>query len=320
MESQSDASEPAPGGAEDGVDAPPEDRRRVALALLVLGELASQAAVLSSPREPDEQAISADRIHKLRIATRRARSALRTFKGTLPSGLGASLGAHLKWLAEILGVARDLDVYETHYLRNRDRLPDDDALALGGYERYLQTERAKARTAVATALRSERFRRLVAGLEAHFPSPVGEGVQTESGRALIRNAGRARIQASSLRILRRGRRIDRQSAPADLHELRKDIKRLRYLLELLEPYFGRQLARTRRAAVRLQDVLGAYQDACAADARTRAYLATAAECSSPDEWFSLGRLAEMQRRMAVKTRKRFDKAWRDFDSAMTRLL
>jgi CHAD domain-containing protein len=71
-----------------------------------------------------------------------------------------------------------------------------------------------------------------------------------------------RIQAAQRRVLRAGRAITTHSPPEALHDLRKDAKQLRYLLEC----FGSLLpAKPRKAFVSslkgLQDNLGAHQDA-----------------------------------------------------------
>ena len=132
----------------------------------------------------------------------------------------------------------------------------------------------------------------------------------------LREVGESHVNIVVKRVLKRGRRIDDASTATKLHDLRKEMKRVRYLLELVEPYLHGSAQRLRKAAARLQDVLGEHQDACAAEVRMRAYLdASPPEGSSVQEAFALGRLAEAERLAARKARKRVAKAWRSFEEA-----
>src|SRR4051812_13919811 len=61
-------------------------------------------------------------VHRMRTSTRRLRSALRTFRDLVEADWARPLEAELKWLAEVLGAVRDLDV-----LHERLRLAAGDS-------------------------------------------------------------------------------------------------------------------------------------------------------------------------------------------------
>ena len=70
----------------------------------------------------------------------------------------------------------------------------------------------------------------------------------------------------------------------------------------------------------MQDVLGDYQDACTVHTRLKGYLdSLRTQPVSGEEWFALGALSELQRCRAMKARRRFGKAWRALDDAVSRL-
>src|SRR5215217_3939241 len=50
-----------------------------------------------------------DAVHKMRVAVRRLRSALTTFAPLVPASVARPLGKELKWLAGVLGAARDAE-------------------------------------------------------------------------------------------------------------------------------------------------------------------------------------------------------------------
>ena len=310
--SNAEEAPPSKHGGPEGSEARKEPRTKTAVVAFVCHAMRREASVLARS-ERKARDVSADQVHKMRIATRRARSVLRTFRDVLPADL-RDVSADLKWLADELGAVRDLDVYSEQYLKHRARLPEENVEGLRRYEEHLRAEQSAFRESLAGALESERYRGLVGRLAA-----FGSG-SLESGSKSIRNVGQAYVASARTRVLKRGRRIDERSRPAQLHELRKSVKRFRYLLESFEPHCGERLGHARKAAMRMQDVLGAYQDACTAHTRIKGYLdSLRTQPVSGEEWFSLGGLSELQRRRAMKARRRFGKTWRDFDDAVSRL-
>ena len=70
-----------------------------------------------------------DGIHQMRVAVRRLRAVLSAFRKMLPSEQRRWASAELRWLADALGEARNLDVFEGAVIRpTREALPDVAAL------------------------------------------------------------------------------------------------------------------------------------------------------------------------------------------------
>ena len=89
------------------------------------------------------------------------------------------------------------------------------------------------------------------------------------------------------------------------------VKRLRYALETLRGLGGRRLARMLRLLERLQDTLGAHQDAVTQVARLRE-LAEAVPLL-PATLLAMGALVRVLARRARRRRRRFPGIWRKFD-------
>lgn len=89
-----------------------------------------------------------DAVHRMRVATRRARSTLRTFRTVLDRAVTEPVAAELKWLAGELGVDRDQEVLAERLIGALDGLPP--ALATGRIQERL-TSWARARGAAAPA-------------------------------------------------------------------------------------------------------------------------------------------------------------------------
>ena len=101
-------------------------------------------------------------LHDLRVDVRRTRSLLKRLGDVLPDGTVDRFGPEFKWLGAVSTPTRDLDVY----LLGMDDLaamvphPED----LGPFVEHLEARREVERRALARALRSERFARLLHGL------------------------------------------------------------------------------------------------------------------------------------------------------------
>jgi CHAD domain-containing protein len=104
-------------------------------------------------------------------------------------------------------------------------------------------------------------------------------------------------------MIRLARRLTPQSAPADFHRLRIRCKRLRYALEQTSPLYGDAAERYLRALVRVQDVLGAHQDAEVALARLTAIAEQGTRRLPAPTLVALGMLAERHAQHAAALRE-----------------
>jgi CHAD domain-containing protein len=217
-------------------------------------------------------------IHRLRTATRRLRSELRTMEALVDPRWLEPLEAELKWLAGVLGAARDVDVLSERLRKDlaaRDGEADQRALAPLFAE--LMTRKARAARDLQNALLGERHHRLLAALDRAVEDPP----VTDEARAPCRKA----LPPLADRTWRRLRKAARGLRPSDsdepFHEVRKRAKRARYTAELIAPAWGQPpckgVRRFIRRMTRVQDVLGEHQDAVVAGQELAAALTAHAE-------------------------------------------
>ena len=207
-------------------------------------------------------------LHDLRVAVRRTRSVLTEGKRVLPSDVRSHYGKKFAWVGDVTSPVRDLDVQIAEWDFYTAPLGDDAGAALAGVLDHLADRRRTAREDLARTLRSDRYRRLIDGWRAFLAAPAPEG--GSEAREPIGRLAVGRIEAAQRKVLKRGRGIRAASPAEDLHELRKDAKKLRYLLECFGGLFA---TRRRQAFVKrlkaLQDNLGEHQDAAVQVARLR---------------------------------------------------
>ncbi|MCJ0762226.1 CYTH and CHAD domain-containing protein [Variovorax terrae] len=216
-------------------------------------------------------------VHQARVALRRLRSVLRAF-GPLPGlkGLGrpiTGLDAPLRALGQVLGAARDADVFELQTLPAwREALPaalagELDRLAPQAAQVRRETQAAAAALAASAAygqtlLRAERL--------------VFDAAAAPHGGGALEPLARRLLGASHERVWRAARGLTRLTA-AQRHRLRIDVKRLRYGLDLWSSLWPEAATRPyRQALAGLQDELGALNDAAVAGQTLAALGASAA--------------------------------------------
>lgn len=230
--------------------------------------LARQAFLISRRVEGTLAGRDAEELHDLRVATRRARAALRLMGAALPADRVSFWRDELRWLGKLSGAARDADVFSERVRRHLAEL-QVGAAARREILALLASDRRNARRQLAEALRSERFERLVAELSA-----LPQGFHTDGTEQGAEGSARAlapALVARELRRLRRWRhrRIELLSAE-ELHAVRIAGKRGRYALEFFAAVLGPGFEEPIRSFVALQDCLGAHQDAVVARDRLAA--------------------------------------------------
>jgi len=237
---------------------------------VVLAYLRAQAHALTS-LEPAVRADEFDSVHQMRVATRRLRAALRSFRQVIPRADSDHLAAELRWLGQALGRARDDEVLAA-YLRDGLR-PVPPELLIGPVQARVQghfaPRRAASRTALLEALDSPRYAALLAGLDRlAYEPPHGPQAAARARDVLPAAVRRAYRQA------KRRMRHARQTPPgaardAALHQARKSARRARYAAEAAAPAAGRPARKFAGQMKRVQSVIGAHHDAVVARLQAR---------------------------------------------------
>ncbi|HTX49506.1 MAG TPA: CHAD domain-containing protein [Caulobacteraceae bacterium] len=259
---------------------------------------------------------SAEVIHQARVGIRRLRSLITTFKDVVGDARLPAIKAELKWLAGELDAARNLDVL----------LHGDFRVALGqrevaeglkGLSARLRAARRLAYARAATAVESERFRRLLLDLLIWIeagPWTSAPGLAKARERRIARFAEDA-LGKRRRKIVRRGRRLAKLDA-GERHKLRIDAKKLRYASDVFEGLFGRpKRAKLFIEALKeVQDVLGQLNDIVVGE-RIAHDSAVGAGLSEADTAFVAGRIAGVQKARVAPLMERAETALATFEDA-----
>jgi CHAD domain-containing protein len=270
--------------------------------------LRSEYATLLVHRPSNGEALTPDAVHRTRIAARRLRVSLRLFADMLGRNVAESLASELRWFARSLGEVRDLDVYVERLSSHVSAAADPTPLL--PYQAYIEDARAKARARLLALFSDPRYEELLRSFAEFLEAAPTPGALRRWRSFRIRDGAQAYLEASVKRIVKRGNKIDAESPAEELHRLRIAAKRLRYELEFFAEIYP-SLAKSAKAVRRLQDVLGAHQDACAASARIAGYQA---EAGTND---ALTALARVHEREAAEAQRRFAVEWPRFKTTIS---
>jgi CHAD domain-containing protein len=258
----------AAGGAPEGVGSKVE-------VSLAPGQRADAAAVavlrrLSEVMDANRPGMLADTdtefLHDYRVSVRRTRAVLKELKRVFPPAELATMRAEFRWLQQATGDARDLDVYVLGFDALAAQVPQDMRGDLEPLLSVLRNRRLVAHGLLVRALRSHRATALRSDWVALLDGLAARAWddRPDAIRPIGEVAGE-RIRAVYRRMLRMGAAIEAggvETPPEDYHELRKQGKELRYLLELFgAPLFSSEVVRPMIKTLKaLQDVLGRHQD------------------------------------------------------------
>lgn len=227
----------------------------------VLAYVGEQVGVLQE-LEPAVRVDAPDAVHRSRVATRRLRSALRTFAGVFVPGSLKVLRDELRWHAEELGAPRDAEVLRDRLLASVAELDSAEArLVAERIRTALDDVHRDAHAALAASMVTERYERLQLILEQLLGSPRRDQLAAEPADVVL-----PPLLDSAVHRVRR--LLEHAEArPGDLtrwHEVRKAAKAARYGAELLVPVLGEDAENRRGRWEAVTEALGEVQDAVVA--------------------------------------------------------
>ncbi|MEO1491918.1 MAG: CHAD domain-containing protein [Pseudomonadota bacterium] len=207
--------------------------------------------------------------HQLRVALRRMRSAFSAFRSILGRSTLSDLAATAQWIGAEAGRLRDLDVLAEEIVRPfADATPEETGFTV--LSEAVAERRLAIRKDVRTALsRPEvtafglQLGRYLAARGWLDPADHGQTVR------LAQPVGRVAAKVLTKRwkaVAAYGDRIETLSID-ERHEMRKELKKLRYLVDAFKSLYPEdRVAAFMRAVKRLQTAFGALNDAAMAEA------------------------------------------------------
>lgn len=223
--------------------------RHDSVAVVARAAIAEASAHFLENASALSEACERELVHQSRVGVRRLRVFVALFRGRIGKKRARRLGLELRALFRLLGTVRDLQLFEGSLLAK-------DAARAPAVQKRLAGRLTKARGELIAALTSTGFHTLRAELELLPDRPPERPGGGKSARRFLKR-----------RLERLHRRARRSAATGEtyeaLHQLRKQLKTLRYTAELGAALYPRRKKRVRRylrALRAVQDELGAWVD------------------------------------------------------------
>lgn len=294
---------PASGAAAD------EDTDR---AVVVLGARLRDLVAEVHAQDPLARADAPDAVHAMRVAVRRLRSALATYRPLLDRTSTDPLRVDLRWVTERLAEARDDEVLRQSLLARLDGLPTDQVR--GGVRAFvdaeLRTAHRRAHERAVESLSTERYFGLLDRLDALATDPPWRDGAEHADLAVLRH----RVRHDLKRVQKAVAALDDgpvEERASRLHAVRKAARRARYAAEPLVAVDGKSAKRFVRAMKSVQSTLGDHQD----DAVARRALRSLGDraTTTGENAYTLGLLEAAVNQDAAGRRGEFRKAWAKAD-------
>ncbi|MDX1978402.1 MAG: CHAD domain-containing protein [Pseudanabaenaceae cyanobacterium bins.68] len=242
--------------------------------LQTLGKSAYQAIALHGKKLSKRQAelYQSESIHQMRVELRRLGSAIQLFAPALKLP-NSCQPKQLRKIGRHLGAVRDLDILLNHLHQNYlPILPSSEAETLKGVTSQLEQQRHKALGELKQALKNDTYQATLQGLNDWLEQPKFRAIADIPlayafptlllpllSQLLMHPGWFVGVDLTAHQFLA----IDHNYLTAhqiELHDLRKNIKQVRYQAEFFLEFYGDEFAQQVQNFAKAQNFLGFIQD------------------------------------------------------------
>lgn len=264
--------------------------------------------------------IDSEFLHDYRVSVRRTRSALTQIKGAFPDKDTAQWKGFFAHLGKQSNLLRDLDVYVLNEAAYAAMLPDHLRDGLKPFFRRLASRRRREHRKFVEFLDSDECRNGLDKWETFLEIDPARltGAQGVAREPVIDPACRY-IAKRHARVMKLGDRITDDTPDQQLHDLRIECKKLRYLLEIFSSLFAAdKLGGLIKQLKVLQENLGDFNDLCVQQGNLHANIQ--ARRGDPWEVAAVGGLIARLHGRQLAVRASFGEAYRAFGRPKIRTL
>ena len=213
--------------------------------------------IIRKNEEGIKKNIDIEFLHDFRTSLRKIRAGLSQIKGVLPEVIVSEYKQRFAEIQRKTNNARDLDVYFSEKNHYYEVSPEEVHEGLDEFFNLLQLERKKEQTNLRRLLSSKLYRLTLLDWENYLKNYKSEGENNISVLAAAKIFIRKKLNI----VIKKGRKINSRSKDEQLHELRIDCKKLRYLLEFFKSVFPKKKIEFIIIQLKnLQDYLGEFND------------------------------------------------------------
>jgi len=196
-------------------------------------------------------------LHSFRVAGRRSRSLLNQVKQVYPESRIIRNKKAFSWLSEFTGVHRDLDVFLADFPVYEKRITSNGIDDLEPLREHLLVQRNQEHLLLLHALTSRRYASFKLNWRNFLLHASKQVSRTANSALPIIEVANEAIWRNYRKLIRRGKVITSGYDFESIHTLRKNAKKLRYLLESFKSIYSiKEINLAIRVLKKLQDNLG----------------------------------------------------------------
>ena len=199
-------------------------------------------------------------LHDFRVAIRRTRSALTQIKGVLPEDVTDDFKVRFSRIGKMTNQLRDLDIYLLDKERYRAMLPVEIRPGLEHMFSIFSEKRKREHREIVKFLKSKEYKETMDMWENYLNEPR-DNITIPNAGVPVFDLASGLIRKKYKRILRDGALINDDTPDPELHKLRIECKKLRYMIEFFSSLYPEEDIKTLvRHMKKLQDNLGEFND------------------------------------------------------------
>ncbi|MGB3650158.1 MAG: CHAD domain-containing protein [Rivularia sp. (in: cyanobacteria)] len=225
----------------------------------------------------------AEALHQMRVGMRRLRTTVTRFDSIVNFPKSAN-DKNIGKIARCLGSLRDLDVLKETLEVTQPQLPKKERAILDDVIETLDKQRADAATDVKELFKTERYKSLKTGLKQWLEEPSYQPLANltiqqalpdlllpEVSGFLLHPGWLVGTQVEEDKVVVStdfdAKKVEKQilTKGENLHDLRKQAKKLRYQMELFTDFYGEGYGSYLEQVKNIQEVLGSMQDSVVLD-------------------------------------------------------
>lgn len=199
-------------------------------------------------------------LHDFRVSLRKTRSLLSLMKSVFPGAIHGQMKARLAELMRPTNLARDLDVYLLEQRAYEQMLPEHLRAGLPTMFDDFRRQHQATYAALHEVLKSRSYATEVESCMAFFDAMGAEQLGA-AAREPVLSAINHLVRKKYRKIIHFGNIITPMSPDEEVHDLRLECKKFRYLLEFFGTlYPSKKLAHLVKNLKRMQNTLGLFND------------------------------------------------------------
>ncbi len=200
-------------------------------------------------------------LHQYRVSVRKLRSLISLLKESLPPLTVEAVAPKLSAIAGKTSRLRDLDVFLLEKDNYRAMLPNIHEDGLNDLYALVEKQRQQENSRVARYFLSNEYHNDIAECKAELLAPPA--FLTQMSKKPVLSVAKSLLIKRYKKIAHMSARLNDKSVDEDVHDIRKEFKKLRYLIE----FFTELLPRKRTARLlahlkKIQVILGNFNDFC----------------------------------------------------------